>query len=359
MSDDLLRGGMVGAGVWSENQLDAWQKVSGAKISALCDRIPDRLEQVANRFEIHQRYTDPGEMIARENLDFLDICVRPASHAQLIRLAVLHRLPVICQKPFCTSLTEAVAVVQTCNRADARLMINENFRWQPWYRKVREILDSGIIGEPFFVKIEERARTTLPHFDHPQAYLAEMPNLILYEMGVHYLDTLRFLFGMPAAITARLHHISPLMQGEDVQVILLDYPHLTAVIESSWVSVPIPGIDAPADGSPALISRLEVDGSQGTLSLAVDGTLSLYTDRGDKTWHFSPDTEADGRRATLQHFIDCLHDGCPFETGGSDNLETMALVWAGYRSAEALTTLSPAELLRDAREQTINLKQAP
>jgi len=351
MPGELLRGGMIGAGAWSANQLDAWQKVNGAEIVALCDRLPDRLAQIANRFDIRQRYTDPGEMAARETLDFMDICVRPASHAQLVRLAVANRLPVICQKPFCTSLGEAVEVVQTCERAGVRLMINENFRWQPWYRKVREILDSRMIEEPFFVKIEERARTTLPHFEHPQAYL--------YEMGVHYLDTLRFLFGMPSAITARLHHVSSQMQGEDVQVILLDYANLTAVIESSWVSVPIPGIDTPADGSPALISRLEVDGPQGTLSLAVDGTLSLYTDQGDETWRFSSDTEADGRRATLQHFVDCLRDGSQFETGGRDNLKTMALVWAGYRSAETRSTVSPAELLREAGESAANPKQAP
>lgn len=348
MPEETLRGGMVGAGVWSACQLEAWQKVNGARIIALCDRLPERLQSAAALFNIQRCYTDPAEMIAREELDFLDICARPSSHAPLVRLAAAHGLPVLCQKPFCTSLEEAVSVARECQQGGVRLMINENFRWQAWYRKVKVVLASGVLGQPFFVKMEERVRATLPRFENPQAYLAEMPRLILYEMGVHYLDTLRFLFDMPRQVTARLHHISPQVQGEDVQVILLDFERLTGLIESSWVSVPIPGIDIPADGSPALIARLEIDGPQGTLELGVDGVLNLHTDAGSNTWRFPLDTEADGRRAALQHFIDCLRDGSPFETGGMDNLQTMALVWAGYRSAETHTAVSPAELLAAA-----------
>lgn len=352
MAPDGLRGGMIGAGAWSVNQLDAWRHVSGARIVALCDRMPDRLSRIADQFEIEKRYADPAAMLQQEELDFLDICTRPASHAPLVRLGISRQLPVLCQKPFCTSLEEAVEVVAECERAGTRLMINENFRWQAWYQKTKEILASGLLGKPFFAKIEERVRTTLPHFDHPQAYLAEMPRLILYEMGVHYLDTLRYFFGMPEAVTARLHHISPQIQGEDVQVLLLEYPDLTAVIESSWVSVPIPGIDAPTDGGLPLIARLEVDGPLGTLSLAVDGTLSVYTDHGVQSWNFDPLTEADGQRGALQHFVNCLREGNPFDTSGAANLETLALVWAGYRSNQTRQRISPVELLRLAGWQT-------
>ena len=64
---------------------------------------------------------------------------------------------------------------------------------------------------------------------------------------MHY-QTLRFLFGEPEAVTSRLHHVSPLMQGEDVQIILHHYPEMTALIDSSSASVPVPGWDIPLDG---------------------------------------------------------------------------------------------------------------
>ena len=334
MHRDNWRGGMIGAGAWAVNQLDAWRAVPGAQIAALCDRHPERVQPMAERFGITKIYPDFEAMLVNEELDFVDICVRPYSHASLIRLAAGAGLQILCQKPFCTSLSEAEAVVAECEQAGVRLMVNENFRWQAWFRKTKELLQEGVIGKAYQVKIEERCRATLPRFVSAQAYMAEMPKLILFEMGVHYLDTLRFLFGEPEAVTARLHHVSPLMQGEDVQIILLDYPEMTALIDSSWASVPVPGWDIPLDGRDALIARLEIDGPQGTIFLGPDGSLHLYRDGEQQTWLFPDTTEAESRAAAQRHFIACLESGADFETSGRETLKTMALLWSCYRSAE-------------------------
>jgi predicted dehydrogenase len=333
MDKNTWRGGMIGAGAWATNQLEAWQKVHGAKIVALCDRHPERVQPMADRFEIGQTYQDFSEMLAHEDLNFVDICTRPYSHAALVRLAAAKGLQILCQKPFCTSLKEAQDVIAECEQAGVRLMVNENFRWQAWYRKTKLLLQEGVIGKPYQVKIQERCRATLPHFASAQAYLAEMPKLILYEMGVHYLDTLRFLFGEPEKVLARLHHISPLMQGEDVQIILLFYPEMTALIDSSWASVPVPGWDIPLDGREALIARLEIDGPVGTIFLSSDGALHLYRDGDHQCWNFPDTVEAESRAAAQDHFITCLNSGAEFETSGRETLKTMALVWSCYQSA--------------------------
>jgi len=339
MNKTNWRGGMIGAGAWAANQLDAWQEVQGAQIVALCDRHPERVQPMAERFGISRIYPDFAEMLAHEGLDFVDICTRPYSHASLIRQAARRGLQILCQKPFCTSLQEAQDIVAECEQADVRLMVNENFRWQAWYRKTKELLQAGVIGKPYQAKIQERCRATLPRFVTAQAYMAEMPKLILYEMGVHYLDTLRFLFGEPESVTARLHHVSPLIQGEDVQIILLSYSGMTALIESSWASVPVPGWDIPYDGREALIARLEIDGPLGTIFLGPDGVLHLYKDGEHQAWAFPDTTEPESRAAAQHHFIACLNSGAEFETSGRETLKTMALVWDCYRSAEEGKTL--------------------
>jgi predicted dehydrogenase len=334
MPQKLWRGGMIGAGAWAAIQLEAWGQVEGARIVALCDRHPERVRPLAGRFGIERVYQDFGEMLHAEELDFVDICTRPYSHASLARQASARGLHVLCQKPFCTSLDEAEQVVVDCEQAGVRLMINENYRWQAWYRKAKELLASGAVGEPFQAKIQERWRATLPHFESEQAYLAEMPKLIVYEMGVHYLDTLRFLFGEPEAVTARIHHVSPQVQGEDVQIILLNYPSMTGLIDSSWVSVPVPGLDTFPDESPPLTARLEIDGPLGTIFLGPDGVLHLYQDGEHQSWPFPATTEAESRAAAQRHFIACLESGADFETSGRDTLKTMALLWTCYQSAE-------------------------
>jgi len=129
------------------------------------------------------------------------------------------------------------------------------------------------------------------------------------------------------------------MKGEDVQILLLNYPRMTALVDSSWASVPVPGWDKPMDGSEALIARLEIDGPNGTIFLGPDGTLHLYLDNDHQTWFFPTTTEAESRVSTQSHFINCLKTGEDFETSGRYTLKTMALLWKCYESAEKGKTL--------------------
>ena len=346
MSKRISRGGMVGAGAWSELQLNTWAGVENAEIVALCDRHPEKREPVARRFKIPQSFDDFESMLDERDLDFIDICVRPYSHAPLTKLAAGRGLPVLCQKPFCTSMEEAKELVDFCEKAGVRLMVNENWRWQAWHRKAKELLDSGALGKPFLASIRWRLRMTLPKFDFSQGYFDEMPRLIAYEMGVHYLDTCRYLFGEPDSIFARLHRVSPYMKGEDVQVINVAYEDMTCLIDTSWASVEVPGVDVLAENpdtwSP---SRFRIEGTDGTLILNVDRSLDLVTDTDQRQWQFPPETIHQSFVPTQQHSIDCLESGDEFETSGSETLKTLALVYSCYRSAEEARSVDPREFI--------------
>ena len=307
MGFKIWHGGMIGAGAWSDIQLKAWQGVPNANIIALCDRHPERRDPVVERFAIPSAYNDFEDMLDASDLDFVDICTRPYSHLKLIKTAVERGIPIICQKPFCTNLSDAMEAVELCGQNNVRLMVNENFRWQAWYRKIAEILISKALGDVFSATLCWRERTTLPEFDHNQSYFADMPQLILYELGVHYLDTFRYLFGDPATVYARAHHISKQILGEDVAVINLGYPHMTAVIHQSWASQPLPEIDRPKQSTLWLPPpRVEIDGTYGTLTLQPDHTLRLFCDSGNQIWQFGEETRPASRVAAQQHFIDCL-----------------------------------------------------
>lgn len=347
MTEKVWRGGMVGAGAWSGTQLKAWQGVAGASIVALTDRHPRRREPVARRFSIEQQFDDAATMLSQADLDFLDVCTRPYSHASLTRLGADAGLPVLCQKPFCTSLQEAQETVAYCRQRGIPLMVNENFRWQGWYQQARALLDAGRLGRPFLARLMVRSAVTMPHFDHRQAYFAEMPNLVVYEMGTHYLDSFRYLFGEPETVFARLHQISSQVAGEDVQTLTVAYPQMTAHIFHSWASVPVPGIDVPPDHDGGLPPppRLEIDGTKATLALTADGVMRLVGREADESWPFTREERPRGRVAAQKHFIDCLQGGLPFQTSGAETVKTMALVWAAYRSAQLGRPLSPQELL--------------
>ena len=345
MSKKVWRGGMIGAGAWSITQLTAWAGVENADIVALTDRHPERRGPVVKQFKIHQAFDDFEAMLDEAELDFVDVCTRPYSHASLTKLAADRALPVLCQKPFCRTMEEARDVVEYCRQAGVRLMVNENFRWQAWYRTVKEILDSGAMGKPFFARLHQRHRLTMPTFKHNQTYFTEMSQLLLYEVGTHLLDVSRFLFGEPDNVYARLHRVSPDVEGEDVQVITLGYPDMTVVIHDSWASVPIPGLNRPVEERPWYPRLLEVDGTDGTMVLTADGTLHIYTDADHHDWTCPQDTMSKAHIAAQQHFIDCLENGAEFETSGAETLKTMALVYASYISAEEGRVVVPKDFL--------------
>jgi len=345
VSQKIYRGGMIGAGAWSRVQLNAWAGVTNADIVALTDRHPDRRTPIVEEYKIEQAFDDFEQMLDEAELDFVDICTRPYSHAALSKMAVDRGIPVLCQKPFCRDIPEAQEVVEYCHQAGVRLMINENFRWQVWYRQIKEILNSGILGDIFFAKFHQRNRLTMPRFDHDQGYFTEMEQLLLYEVGTHLLDVSRFIFGEPETVYARLHQISPDVVGEDVYALTLGYPDMSVIIHDSWASVPIPEMDRPDFERPYHPRLAEIDGTKGTLVLKADASIDLYTDDDHKHWPIADQGMVESHIAAQQHFIDCLESGEEFETSGEDTIKTMALVYGCYRSAQEGRVVNPREML--------------
>ena len=92
-------------------------------------------------------------------------------------------------------MMEALKMVTICQEGGVILMVNENARHQAWFRQIKALLANGALGEPYYARFEMRKRASLPRINFGgQAYFQGMPKLIVYEMGVHFLDTARYLY---------------------------------------------------------------------------------------------------------------------------------------------------------------------
>src|SRR5687767_15113856 len=129
------KGAIVGCGYFGQIHLEAWRRMPEADLPAACDVDLEKARASAPR-----AYSSVEEMLDVEKPDFLDIATRPESHLPLVRIAAERGIPVICQKPMAPSWTEALALVQTAEAAGIRLMIHENWRWQPWFRIAAKII---------------------------------------------------------------------------------------------------------------------------------------------------------------------------------------------------------------------------
>ncbi len=341
-----IKGALIGCGFFAINQMHAWQDVKGANIVAICDRDPERLTLVGDQFGIERRYGDAAAMFADGGFDFVDIATTVASHRALVEMAASHAIPAICQKPFAKTLGDAKTMVAVCARAGVPLMVHENFRWQTPIQAVKAVLQSGVIGDPFWGRFSFRSG-----FDvfSGQPYLAEGERFIIEDLGIHTLDIARFILGDVAALTARTKRVNPNIKGEDVATILLDHQNgATSIVDVSYASTlsaePFPETLIELDGTKGSIRlsqgyHLEVTGPDGVAISDVSPRLLSWASR---PWHNIQESVL----AIQQHWADRLADGKETSTSGADNLKTLALVEAAYDSAASGQTVDIGALLQ-------------
>jgi predicted dehydrogenase len=311
-----LRGAIVGCGFFAQFHLDAWRRMEDVELVAACDPDLDRAAAAAPR-----AYRTLVELLDAETVDFIDIATRPETHVELVELAADRGVPTLCQKPMAPTLAEAAGMV-----SHPRLMIHENWRWQPWYRQVKQRIEVGEIGDAVTYHFRIRKRDgagTEPY--QAQPYFRVMPRLLIHETMVHPIDTARFLFGNLRRVTARISRRNPVIVGEDTAQLILEHANgLVGIADGNRF------VDLAPDSPP--LGDAEFEGERGILRVEATGDV---TRNGELVWRNQVRTgyRGDSVFATQRHFIDCLRSGAQFETSAEDYLETFSVVEAAYRSA--------------------------
>lgn len=340
-TDARLHGVMIGAGQFAAYHIDAWLRLPGVRIGAICDIEPNNADELAQRFGVTARFTDWREMIDSQRPDFVDIVTPPDTHREMCLYAAERGVHVICQKPLALTAHDEADVVHEMARLPVRFMIHENWRRQPWYRKIHELLASGAIGDPFTLAFRMRTGEgwgPTAYMDRDTAFWTQ-PRVLLREIGVHFADTFRFLFGDVETVYARTQRQNPALAGEDAAVMVLGFVDgSTATLDASRY-----GENSAAD--PRLtFGTMRIDGSTGHLLLDSDGSLTIHPLGGipELVEYEVPDLgfAGDSVYATQRHFIDALQSSLPFETDGEDYLHSVEIIEAAYRSAETRTVVT-------------------
>ena len=332
------QGALIGCGFFAENHLNAWKQLDVSMV-AVCDTDSEKSARAALRFGIPRHYTNAGEMLQSEKLDFVDIVTTVSSHRALVELAARYGVGAICQKPFATNLEDADAMIAACERAGVSLMVHENFRWQRPMLEIRRVLDQQAIGEPFFGRISFRHDYDVYAV---QPYLAETVQFAILDVGIHLVDLARFFFGEVTALSCMTQSVNPRVNGEDVATILLKHVNgATSIADASFYSQLRP--------NPFPQTIVEIDGTKGSirltegykLAVVADGLASHITTEPrlmcwmERPWHVVQDSVVN----TQNHWLDKLRAGLVPATSGKDNRRTLQLCLLAYESAKAGATL--------------------
>jgi predicted dehydrogenase len=329
-----LRIAVAGAGYFSQFQLAGWRNIAEAELVALADRDRTKAEEAAARFGVPRAFGAVEEMLDAARPDLLDIVTPPPNHPALVAAAVARRIPAICQKPFGTSYADAVAMTEAAERAGVPLVVHENFRWQPWYREARRLMDAGQLGTPHGVAFRLRpgdGQGPRAYLDR-QPYFQTMPRLLVVETAIHWIDTFRFLLGEVEAVYARLRKINPVIAGEDAGYIVFEFAGgATGLFDGNRLN------DHVAANPRRTMGEMWLEGSAGVLRL--DGEARLWwkphqSGEAEHRYDRGPSDAFGGgacerlQRHVVRHFL----AGAPLENTAREYLANLRVQEAAYRS---------------------------
>ncbi len=327
---DALRVACLGAGYFARFHYDAWRRVPRCRLVGACDRDLEKAAATGLT-----AFGDLARMLEETTPDLLDIITPPPSHVAAIRQAIGAGVKtIICQKPFCTSLQEARQVTDLAEKAGVTLVIHENFRFQPWYRTIRRALDDRLAGD--LLQITFRLRTgdgqgPDAYLDR-QPYFQTMPELLIHETGVHWIDTFRYLLGEPEAVYADLRKLNPVISGEDAGYFVLDYAGgVRALFDGNRL------LDHAAENCRTTLGEALVEGTEGVLTLSGDGSVRLrrFGEQADTVLLAARDWEGFGGdcvKNLISHVVDGILDGNRLENEARDYLQVMAIERTIYES---------------------------
>jgi len=336
MPEPRLRGVAIGAGYFSQFHYDAWERVDDVDLVALCNRDRARGEVMAKRFGVPKVYTDVAEMLDRETPDFIDVITPPETHAAVCKLAGERGVDIICQKALAPRLDEAVAIVTAAEADGVRFMVHDNFRFQPWHRELRRLLDAGAIGRLHSISCRTRMGDGWGEnaYLSRQPYFRTMPQLLVFETGVHFIDVFRYLGGEVREVYARLRRLNPVIAGEDSGLLVFEFDGGgTGLWDANRYN------ESLAEDARYTFGEFLLEGDRGAVRLFEDGRLLIQPlgapAREHAYTHERRGFAGDCCYRTIRHFIDRLKDGAAFETNGRDYLRTLAVQEAVYASAAA------------------------
>ncbi|MBK6004822.1 Gfo/Idh/MocA family oxidoreductase [Ramlibacter ginsenosidimutans] len=324
---------MIGAGYWAQFQVEGWRD-AGAPLRAIANRHLENAEALARRYGIPKCYGDVAAMLDAERPTLVDVVLPPVAQEQAVRSAIERGIPTICQKPFGVDLAQAEAMTRMAEAAGVPLVVHENFRFSPWFRELRRCINQGFFGRVHGIAFRLRpgdGQGPDAYLDR-QPYFQQMPQFLVRETAVHFIDTFRFLMGEVRAVTARLRRLNPAIAGEDSGLLIFEFDdERTGLFDGNRLN------EHPAENLRRTMGEMWLEGERGVMRLDGDARLWWKPHQGAERQHAYDDGVGRGvfggaSTALQAHVLAHLREGTPLENAAADYLANLRVQEAIYHS---------------------------
>ncbi len=272
---------MIGYAFMGKAHSNAWRQVGRffspriePRMKVICGRDRANVEEAAFRFGWEEAATDWRDVVARDDIDVIDICTPGDSHAAIAIAAAEAGKAVFCEKPLANTVAEAEAMMQAVEKAGVVHMICHNYRRAPAIVLAKQLIDAGRIG-----RVRHYRGTYLqdwivdPSFPRVWRLQKELAGSgALGDIASHSIDLARFLVGEIAAVAGMLETFIPERplpgQPDERGAVTVDDAALALVRFSGGAIGSIEGTRmAPGRKN---YNRFEINGSEGSIAFDLE-----------------------------------------------------------------------------------------
>lgn len=280
MSAERLGVGVLGAHSWAEKaHLPGYAANDRVELVGICDVIQERAEAMARLFRIPFATSDPEALLARDDIDMIDVCTPTDTHLPLSLAAIAAGKHVLCEKPLARNAQDAHRAAEEARKRNVRTRLGFTFRYSPAIRAIQSWIADGTLGDIFHVHgLEQNSQFLDPEFPLRQVPAdvdtSRMIPSSIVGYGSHLVDLVRWCAGELEWVVGSMHTYVPerLVRGyegkvrlpiDDGTVALVEFASgAQGMLQTSYVAIGnYPGIELRVYGSKAAaVARLVTEG---------------------------------------------------------------------------------------------------
>jgi predicted dehydrogenase len=324
---EMTKAGVIGlGGIAQLAHLPNFAKLNNSILSSVAEINKSRLNTIADKFNIKERYTDYKEMLANSELDAVIISTPTNTHKEIAIECLKAKKDILVEKPLARTYAEAKQIVDAAKKHKRKIMVGMNLRYRPDAMILRSILNSSEIGEPFYIKCGwiRRQSSGEKWFTKKE----ESGGGVILDLGILLLDLSLWLLDYPQVISVTTQNFSHNTKNvEDTSISMLKCSNGSLIhIESSW-SLPV-----EKD-----IFYLNVHGKKGFASL---NPFKIYKKIEDQVMDLTPAQKESALSLfkksylnELKSFIGAVRGLNPVFSSGDEALSRMKILEAMYSSS--------------------------
>ncbi len=189
-----IKVGLIGSQFISHIHTLSLKRCGQAEVFAVASPTPGHSQSFAAKHEIPHHFTDHRKLLAMPELDMVVLGVPNDLHCAITLDTAAAGKHIVIEKPLCLNLDEAGQMIAACRKAKVKLMYAEELCFAPKYVRLKQLLDSGALGQPTLLKQSEKHSG--PHASHFWD-VNRSGGGVTMDMGCHAIEFFRWMLGRP------------------------------------------------------------------------------------------------------------------------------------------------------------------